>query len=64
MAKREDIDLVIIATPWRLHTPMSLFSMEQGKHVASEVPIAYTLEDCWKLIKTAEKTKKHCIMMA
>ena len=63
MAKREDIDLVIIATPWRLHTPMSLFSMEQGKHVASEVPIAYTLEDCWKLIKTAEKTKKHCIMI-
>tara|TARA_B100001540_G_scaffold130125_2_gene115961 strand:+ start:2016 stop:3404 length:1389 start_codon:yes stop_codon:yes gene_type:complete len=63
MVKREDIDLVIIATPWRMHTPMSLFSMEKGKHVACEVPIAYTLEDCWKLIKTAETTRRHCIMI-
>ncbi len=37
--------------------------MEQGKHVACEVPVAYTLEDCWKLIETAERTQKHCIML-
>jgi len=37
--------------------------MENGKHVASEVPIASTLEDCWNLIKVAERTKKHCMMM-
>ena len=63
LAIRDDIDLVIIATPWRLHTPMSLFCMENNKHVACEVPIAYKLEDCWKLTKTSEKTKKHCIML-
>lgn len=58
-----DVDLVIIATPWRFHTPMVLYAMEQGKHVGCEVPIAYTMEDCWKIIETAERTQKHCMMM-
>ncbi|MDC0204710.1 Gfo/Idh/MocA family oxidoreductase [Flavobacteriales bacterium] len=63
LAKRNDVDLLIIATPWRLHTAMAIFGMQQGKHVASEVPIAYTLEDCWKLTQTAEHTQRHCIMI-
>lgn len=63
LAKQDDIDLLLITTPWELHTPMALFGMNNGKHVASEVPIAYTLTDCWNLVKTAEKTKKHCIML-
>ena len=63
LARRDDIDLLLIATPWRWHTPMAIFGMENGKHVASEVPIAYTLEDCYKLIATAEETGKHCMMI-
>ena len=63
LAKRDDIDLVIIATPWDLHTPMAIYSMENGKHVGSEVPVASTIEDCWKIIETAERTQKHCMMM-
>ncbi len=63
LAKRDDVDLLLIATPWRWHTPMALFGMENDKHVASEVPIAYTLEDCYRLITTAEATGKHCMMI-
>ena len=63
LAKRDDIDLILIATPWDLHTPMAVYCMENGKHVGSEVPIASTIEDCWKLIQVSESTKKHCIMM-
>ena len=63
LAQQDDIDLLLITTPWKLHTPMCIYGMEQGKHVASEVPIAYTLSDCWNLIETAERTKKHCIMI-
>jgi predicted dehydrogenase len=63
LAKRDDIDLVIIATPWDLHTPMAIYSMENGKHVGSEVPVSSTIEDCWKIIETAERTQKHCMMM-
>ena len=63
LTTRDDIDLVIIATPWDLHTPMAIYSMENGKHVGSEVPVASTIEDCWKIIETAERTQKHCMMM-
>ena len=63
LAKQDDIDLILITTPWKWHTPMALFGMNHGKHVASEVPIAYSLSDCWDLVETAERTKKHCIMI-
>jgi predicted dehydrogenase len=63
LCEREDIDLIYIATPWELHTPMALYAMEQGKHVAVEVPAAKTLEECWQLVETSERTKKHCMML-
>jgi len=63
LVKQDNVDLVLVTTPWRWHTPMALYSMENGKHVACEVPIAYTMEDCWNLVQTAERTKSHCIMI-
>ncbi|SIN67669.1 Tat (twin-arginine translocation) pathway signal sequence [Chitinophaga niabensis] len=63
MINNEKLDLVYITTPWELHTPMALYAMEHGAHAASEVPIALTLEDCWKLVETSERTKKHCMML-
>lgn len=63
LAKRDDIDLLIIATPWKYHAEMSIFGMENGKHVACEQPMALTLEDCWKLVDVAERTQKHCMYM-
>ena len=62
MCAEEDLDLVYNATPWRWHTPICLAAMKNGKHAASEVNIALTIEDCWKLVETSEKTKKHCVM--
>jgi predicted dehydrogenase len=63
MCERPDIDLIYIATPWHLHTPMAVYAMKQGKHVAVEVPAATTLEECWQLVETSEATKKHCMML-
>jgi len=63
MCERNDIDLVYIATPWNLHTPMAVFAMEHDKHTAIEVPAAETLEECWQLVETSEKTRKHCMML-
>lgn len=63
LVKRDDIDLILICTPWENHAEMSIMAMEHKKHVACEVPIAYTLEDCWKIIEVAERTKMHCLMM-
>jgi glycosyl hydrolase family 109/GFO/IDH/MocA oxidoreductase family protein len=63
LTARNDLDLVVIATPWDWHTPMALSAMENGKHAAVEVPLAYTLEDLWKLVDTSEKKRRHCIML-
>jgi hypothetical protein len=63
LCNRQDIDLVYITTPWSWHTPMAVYAMEHGKHAASEVPAAKTIEECWQLVETSEKTKKHCMML-
>lgn len=63
MCDREDIDLIYICTPWQLHTPMAVYAMKAGKHVAIEVPAATTIDECWQLVKTSEATKKHCMML-
>ena len=58
-----NVDLIYICTPWRLHTPMAVRAMEHGKHAAVEVPAATTIEDCWRLVETSERTKRHCQML-
>lgn len=63
MCERKDLDLIYICTPWSLHTPMAVYAMEQGKHAVSEVPAAKTLEECWQLVETSEKTKRHCMIL-
>ena len=63
MCAEEDLDLVFTATPWRFHVPVCLAAMENGKHAATEVPAATTLEECWALVETAERTGRHCVMM-
>lgn len=63
LCERNDIDLVIITTPWYMHAEMAVYAMEHGKHVASEVPAAATIGEAWKLVETAERTRKHCMML-
>jgi len=63
ICERDDIDLVYVCTHWDLHTPIAVYAMEQGKHVATEVPAALTLDECWQLVNTAEKTRKHCMQL-
>lgn len=63
ICQRDDIDLVYIVTHWELHTPIAVYAMEQGKHVAIEVPAALNIKECWQLVNTAEKTRQHCMML-
>jgi hypothetical protein len=63
LCEQEDIDLVIVTTPYYMHANMAVYAMDHGKHAASEVPAAATLEECWKLVETAERTRKHCMML-
>lgn len=63
MLERQDIDVIIISTPWKWHAPMAIDAMESGKHALIEVPAATTIEECWQLVDTAERTQKNCMML-
>lgn len=63
LCERDDIDLVVITTHYPAHAKMGIYAMQNGKHTAIAVPVAASIEECWDLVKTAEETKKHCMML-
>ena len=63
LLERDDIDAVIIATPWLWHTPMAVAAMERGKAVGVEVPAATTVQECWDLVETQERTGMPFMML-
>jgi len=63
MCESEELDLVYTATPWEWHVPVCLAAMKNGKNAATEIPAAITLDECWQLVETSEKTGKYCCMM-
>nr|HPO10206.1 Gfo/Idh/MocA family oxidoreductase [bacterium] len=63
LTAREDLDAVIIASPWNWHTPMAMSAMRHGKYTAVEVPAALTLAECWELVNTSEQTGVPCMML-
>ncbi len=63
MMDRNDLDAVIIATPWEWHAPMAVYAMKQKKYVGVEVPCAITMDECWDLVKTSEQTGMPCMML-
>jgi predicted dehydrogenase len=63
MLDQEKPDAVIIATYWEWHTPMALYAMERGIYPGIEVPAALTVDNCWQLTETSEKTGIPCMML-
>ncbi len=63
LCKRDDIDLVYVATDWDHHFPVAKCALENGKHTAIEVPSAMNLQQCWELINLSEQTRKHCMIL-
>jgi hypothetical protein len=63
MLNMNDIDLVLVATPWNWHAEMAVSAMKHGKDVCIEVPGVVTLDECWEIVRTSEQTRKHCMML-
>ena len=57
------IDAVLIATPWRWHTEMSVAAMQAGIYVGTEVCGAFSLDECWQLVNTHEETGSHLFFL-
>lgn len=60
---RSDIDAVIITSAWESHVQIAVDAMNAGKQVGMEVGGAYAVEDCWRLVRTAEDTEKNCMLL-
>jgi predicted dehydrogenase len=59
MLEVEDLDAIVIATPWRWHVPMAVAAMEQGIYVGMEVCGAASIDECWQMVRASERTGSH-----
>jgi predicted dehydrogenase len=59
----EEVDAVIISTPWLWHTRMAKDAMLAGKYTGLEVSAANTIEECWDLVNTHEQTGSHLMIL-
>ena len=63
LLKRDDIDGVVIATPWEWHTPMAVATMKAGKYAGLEVSATVTLKESWDLVNAYEQSRKPCMLL-
>lgn len=59
----EEIQAVVISTPWLWHTLMAKEAMTAGKYTGLEVSAANTLEECWDLVEVHERTGSHLMLL-
>ncbi len=55
--KDEKVNTVIISASWEAHIPLAIASMKAGKATGLEVGGAYSVDDCWALVRTYQETK-------
>lgn len=63
LLKDENVEAVVIASSWDMHTRMAVDSMKAGKYTALEVAGAYDIEDCWQLVRTYEETNTPIMLL-
>ena len=59
----KNVEAVMVLTAWESHIAICLASMRAGKPVGVEVGGAYSVEDCFALVRTYEETGVHCMML-
>jgi predicted dehydrogenase len=63
LLERKDIDAVIISTPWEWHFVMCKEAMQAQKYVGCEVMTGTTVEECFELVRTSERTGMPLMML-
>ncbi len=59
----DEVDAVLVTAAWECHIEPALAAMKAGKYVGVEVGGAYSIEDCWRLVRTYEETGVPCMLM-
>ena len=57
------IDIAFVFTGWETHSLISIYAMEKGIPVGSEVGSEYSLENCFNLVRTQERTGTPYMLM-
>ncbi len=55
--KNENVNTILIFSAWESHVDIACSAMKAGKAVGLEVGGAYSVDDCWRLVRTYEETK-------
>lgn len=63
MLAESDVDTVFIASDPLSQVDMACEAMEKGRHVCTEVPAAFSIDECWKLVETVERTGRKYQLM-
>lgn len=63
MLNKDLVDAVYIASSWESHTKIAIDAMDSNIITAMEVGGAYSVHECWELVKTYEKTKTPFMFM-
>jgi len=63
LLEMEDVDAVIISTPWLWHARMAKDAMLAKKYAGVEVSAANTMEECWDLVNVHEQTGTHLMIL-
>ena len=61
--ERGDIDLVYVVTNWITHWEICIDFMNAGIYTAAEVCGAASLDECWELVHTYERTKTPMMLL-
>ena len=63
LLKLDTLDTIVITAAWEAHIPVAIDAMRAGKAVACEVGGAYSVEQCWDLVRTQEETGMPCMLL-
>ena len=63
LLEMKELDAVITPSSWTSHADVCIASMDAGKYAATEVGGATSVEQCWELVRTSERTKKPCMLL-
>jgi len=55
MLRDSKIDAIVISTPDHTHAKLTLKAINFGKHVLCEIPMAYTYEEVFEIVKAVER---------
>jgi len=56
------IDIAVVSSPMHFHTPQAISALNSDVHVLSEVTAAVSLDECYQLLRAAERSRAKYMM--